>query len=266
MKLLIYSIVSALALNSCQQKIDKEPEPAPTEITQDTTVLIEPDGAKNSLAYLGAYKGRMNCDNCPSGDVVLELSEEFNYIMTVTDRRGKAREHKGTFSWRKSGDGIVLDNLQGLPNTFKVADGKLTLINNEQAQPDAVLSKMPEAEAAKTDAPKSKQTDITSIGWRLAENQVAGVKPVRGKEKFLRFKNDGSFGASAGCNSIGGKFKISGSKITFSDVISTRMACDDMTDEQRLVAAFDDADNYVANKKVLQLRKGDKILATFDAE
>ncbi|HEU0137606.1 MAG TPA: META domain-containing protein [Flavobacterium sp.] len=258
--------LSLAMLIVCCQKTVKDPPPAPTEITSDTVVVAEPDHARNSLEYIGSYKGKLNCDNCPTGETMLELSEEFNYILTVTDPKQKKREHKGTFAWNKAGDAIVLDNLQGLPNVFKVRDGKLSLADPEgEPQSDAVLSKIPEAEAAKTDSQQTK-FDITSVTWILAEDKPVGLKPARTKAKFLQFKNDGSFGASAGCNSIGGKYKISGSKISFSNVLSTRMACDNMTSEQLVLKAFEEADNFVANKKLLQLRKGNQILATFDAQ
>ena len=73
------------------------------------------------------------------------------------------------------------------------------------------------------------------------------------------------FGAYAGCNSIGGKYEYNGDKIKFFNVMATRMACAEMEIENNLIAAFDSADNFVHNDKVLQLRKGGVILAKFDA-
>lgn len=261
MKYLI-SVAVAILVLGCERKTVKDPPPAPTEITSDTTVVVEPRSAQNSLAYLGAYKGVLKCANCPAGQTMLELSEEFNYILTVTDTNGKAREHKGTFSWSTSGDAVVLAGLQGLPNVFVVKDRQLMLQN----EPTAILLKMRDAEAANTDAAPSDEVTLAGTSWQLAGFGGSPVANLNPKKRFLTFNRDATFGAAAGCNSIGGQYQTNGSKISFSKVMATRMACAEMESEQKLLSAFDDVDNFVVNKKILQLRRGGKILATFDAK
>lgn len=260
MKLLLTILAATLFIN-CERKTVKNPPPAPTEITSDTTVLIEPADAQNSLAYIGSYKGMLQCDDCPKGQTMIELSEKFNYIVTVSEA-GKAREQKGTFTWNKAGDAVILTGLQGMPNQFRVGDKQLVL----ESDPKSVLQKMRDAEAANTDAGSQDTFKIPGTAWQLAELNGRKVPNMNPDKRFLNFAADNTFGASAGCNSIGGQYEISKSMISFSKVRSTRMACANMEPEQQLLDALERADNFVVNKKVLQLRAGGVILATFDAK
>jgi heat shock protein HslJ len=82
---------------------------------------------------------------------------------------------------------------------------------------------------------------------------------------FLHFE-DGSVGGLGGCNRFGGKYEQSGDKLSFSPLMSTRMACrpDLMKKEQ----AFFDMLGKVKGMKLagdnLELLDGQgKLLATF---
>lgn len=267
MKIILMLLTFSFAAIGCQPKIDKNPEPAPTEIIADTIVAISDHGARNSLDYIGAYKGKLNCKTCPAGEVMLELSEEFNYILT-RQLKGAKQEMKGTFSWNKAGNAVVLDNLKTEYNTFFVGENTLALIDSTgKRMENNVLGKLTDAEAARTDEPSAK-SQIKLAGSKWAPTNLLGVaisKKTEGKSYFLNFDADGRFGASGGCNSMGGKYVVIGSGIAFSGVMSTRMACADMSVEQQLQQVFAEADAFKIAAETLHLTKKGKIVATFAA-
>lgn len=57
-------------------------------------------------------------------------------------------------------------------------------------------------------------------------NNDKKVVPAKPKAFTLTFKNDGSFAATTDCNGIGGAYTVTGSRITFSKMVSTLMYCD----------------------------------------
>ena len=52
---------------------------------------------------------------------------------------------------------------------------------------------------------------------------------------------------NAGCNTINGKVEVEGSNISFSEIITTEMACPGNL-EQRFLAALESIDNYKIEK------------------
>jgi len=62
---------------------------------------------------------------------------------------------------------------------------------------------------------------------------------------------------NAGCNTINGKVNVDGSKVTFSKIITTEMACPDNI-EQRFLAALQSVDNYKIEKLRLFLYEGEE--------
>jgi uncharacterized lipoprotein NlpE involved in copper resistance len=271
-KVLILAVfASAFA---CSKKA-KDPAPAPTEITKDTVIAADQaHTSRNSLDYLGLYKGMLPCADCPGIETTIQLSEDFSYVLTrkYVGRNVKPTEEKGTFRWNRTGNAIVLSG--GAPNQYLVGENTLTQLDADGKKiegaiaPKLVLKKMTEAQAAKTDAAPAdaKPAPLTGVHWRLAELDGKPVKGANGKaDLYVEFKPDNNFTAFAGCNHIGGHYDFNGSKMKFMRIMATMMACPEMAVEDGLKKALEQADNFVANEKVLQLRKGGTTLAKFDA-
>ena len=70
--------------------------------------------------------------------------------------------------------------------------------------------------------------------WKLtAFGPAASPTPaVADTEAGLAFNKDGTITGNSGCNGFGGNYEVDGDKITFSEVVSTLMACDDPRMEQ----------------------------------
>lgn len=63
---------------------------------------------------------------------------------------------------------------------------------------------------------------------------IDGQAPVRGGTRLeLR---DGSIGANAGCNRLGGNLKIEGNRLRIGPIMSTQMFCDGAMDQERAVS------------------------------
>lgn len=68
------------------------------------------------------------------------------------------------------------------------------------------------------------------------------------------FNNDGSFGATTTCNSLGGEYKVNGDSIIFNNVLKTEMACEDMTIETLLAQVINDANSIdMENDSILRI-------------
>ena len=103
--------------------------------------------------------------------------------------------------------------------------------------------------------------------WVLAELDGEPVTPVgeRGAG-YLRFEGTSDrFAASAGCNSMGGKWTSEGESLTFSQVMSTLMACEEplMTRERMLSEAVSGTTSYRTREGRLELMAGSRVTAAF---
>lgn len=72
---------------------------------------------------------------------------------------------------------------------------------------------------------------------------------------------------SSGCNRMTGKYSLAGSSLQIGPMAGTRMACDEpsMKLEQALHKALADVNGYTIQGNRLELKKGDTVLAIFEA-
>lgn len=65
--------------------------------------------------------------------------------------------------------------------------------------------------------------------WKLTSyGPAASPNPaVDGAGAELTFNKDGTVTGTSGCNGLGGNYKVEGDQITFDQIASTLMACDD---------------------------------------
>lgn len=106
--------------------------------------------------------------------------------------------------------------------------------------------------------PAVETNKITGIKWMLIEiqgNPVAAT--INDKEPFILLEDTSNrYSASGGCNGLGGTFTISeNGRITFSQGMSTMMACPDMKVETALKKVLQQTDNYTISGDTLSLNK-----------
>ncbi len=72
---------------------------------------------------------------------------------------------------------------------------------------------------------------------------IKGEKVSTMERPFITFDfSNNRFYGNNGCNVINGAFKYEGGKISFDNIISTMMSCDNATPEGKVMKIFDDAD------------------------
>jgi heat shock protein HslJ len=93
--------------------------------------------------------------------------------------------------------------------------------------------------------------------------------PLEGTQPTIQFE-DGQVSGNAGCNHYGGSYQIRGDAISFGEISSTEMACQDpvgvMNQEQTYLDLLRSADRFALTDGVLTLFSGAHQILTFEME
>lgn len=122
--------------------------------------------------------------------------------------------------------------------------------------------------------PNQQQTEVSNATtlwgkkWKLVEmnggTHPAGNHPVKATKAYIEFdRNEQRFSGSGGCNRIAGGFKIEGSKLKFSQTISTRMACPNDNVEPTFLKLLETTTRYEVEAGKLRLYAGDRLILVF---
>jgi len=109
---------------------------------------------------------------------------------------------------------------------------------------------------------------IDSVKWRLIKiHMPSGSQPetitVTGAKAFIRFDQvKGSAGGNGSCNSFGSTMKLKGNEISFTNIFSTKMYCDEV---QSIENAFLGQLQKITGNNLF-LRDGDRVLLEFEKE
>jgi heat shock protein HslJ len=100
---------------------------------------------------------------------------------------------------------------------------------------------------------------LTSYG--PADSPSASVPDV---DATIEFDKDGNVTGNSGCNGFGGMYEVKETHITFSQIVSTLMACDDprMSQETAVFQVLREDVEYKINGNTLTLTK-DKMVLVF---
>ena len=139
-----------------------------------------------------------------------------------------------------------------------------TTIDSSNVQ---VLNKMStKTTTNKVDETKGKYA-LAETKWKLVELNGKVVKSETNKDYFINLDSkSGKFAAFAGCNSISGSFvMIAATKLSFTNVMSTKMACANANVEDKFTKALSKVDNYMIEGTMLHFHNGKKAVAKFEA-
>ncbi|MGB5966440.1 MAG: META domain-containing protein [Sulfurimonadaceae bacterium] len=115
---------------------------------------------------------------------------------------------------------------------------------------------------AETTTEKSSQT-LEGPKWKLLSFGLTRMAVPQ--KAFIIFK-DGRYSGNGGCNSIGGGYSVEGSKITFTEGMSTMMACPELDLEQKYLNDLGSVDAYVIDGDTLDLQSQGKSTLHFKRE
>ena len=276
---------------SCQKQTKKD--------NKSNDSLAISHNAKNSLDYIGTYKGILPCADCEGLETEIIINENATFCLkTKYQGKGdKVFEQKGTFAWNKAGNTIVFTEIKNAPNQYFVGENKLTQLDNSGKKITGSLSTAYVLSKQAIDSATIETADITkptvnlnnrmesttviqkvnpAVGkYTLAETKwkliVLNKKIVVQKGKktyFLKLNSkDGKFSAYAGCNSIMGSYVMaSANTLAFSEVGSTKMACPNMQLETNFITMLEKTNSYFLDSETLTLfGKGKSTLARFEA-
>lgn len=290
--LLILLVLAA----SCQQQLKNKAESKTDSVKN---AVANSHNAKNSLDYIGTYKGILPCADCEGLDTEITINENstFSIKTKYVGKGDKIFELKGNFDWNRSGNMIILRQVKNGPNKYLVGENTLTQLDlsGKKITGDLAsaykLSKQPAIASAIETSEENNQSTVNlnnhmeattvikkvnpAVGkftlaetkWKLVMLNKKAVTQKGNKRYFLKLNSkDGKFSAYAGCNNIMGSYVMpSAFGLSFSNIAMTRMACPDMDLEIRFSTMLEKVDSYKLKDNILQLMKGKKeVLATFE--
>ena len=129
MKKNIFLIGFLSLLISCQQQPKSNTD---TKVDSIKNAVSNSHNAKNSLDYIGTYKGILPCADCDGLETEIIINENATFCLkTKYQGKGdKVFEQKGTFAWNKAGNTIVFTEIKNAPNQYFVGENKLTQLDN----------------------------------------------------------------------------------------------------------------------------------------
>jgi heat shock protein HslJ len=99
--------------------------------------------------------------------------------------------------------------------------------------------------------------------WTLIELKTVPVQ-LSGTEKdanLLFVPSQKQFNGTGGCNRISGSYEIAKrGSIKFSNVMSTKMMCNDQKFEDRFLEVLNEVDGYVVENNRMLLKKGKEVV------
>ncbi|GAB1404613.1 MAG: copper resistance protein NlpE N-terminal domain-containing protein [Lentimicrobiaceae bacterium] len=251
MKHLIYltlALTVIVTLDSCKT--------SKTTQTPDIPLFVEGNSA-NSLDWPGTYMGTLPCADCEGIVTTLTLHADLSYQL-VTRYLGKSAisfTTEGKFEWNNLGNIITLNGVNDRPSKFLVGENYVLQLDMH-GKP--VTGDLADKYELKKQLSQIKDTALTDKRWKLTEINGMPIKDENQEESiYIEFKSgENKVNGFGGCNYYFGDYELKeGSRITFSKVASTMMACPDLSIEQALFKILQDADNYTIYNNELNLNK-----------
>ncbi len=136
-----------------------------------------------------------------------------------------------------------------------LAEGKLTLRDGEQ---DLATFRQGSEEDANPGTGKTRTLGDTR--WEVQSIRGAEVPAEMRKKPFLTFlpNEENRLQGFGGCNNLSSAFFLENGGLSFSPIMSTKMACPDMATENAFLQALEEVDAYSI--------QGDRLLLTRDGE
>jgi heat shock protein HslJ len=93
--------------------------------------------------------------------------------------------------------------------------------------------------------------------WIVVEMKGVPVQQSGSRrDAYINFEvNEKKFVGNGGCNQLNGNYSISKSSISFNDVISTKMSCEDIAFEEIFLSTLSSVDRYEVRDNDLLLKK-----------
>ncbi len=222
--------------------------------------------SQNSLDWNGVYRGLLPCADCVGILTELELHSDLSYQLSYQYQGASSEVHteKGRFKWDDSGSKIsLIGDDQSTHRNYQVGENQLFSLDGDGNRISGELAELFILKKVGFDQ------KITEKYWKLVElnGKAITVSDTQPKEAhFILKEASNKVNGHSGCNGIRGSYTLEGlDQISFSQMVSTRMACQNVPYESDYLKALEQTDHYVINGDSLHLKMADKELAKFVA-
>jgi heat shock protein HslJ len=100
--------------------------------------------------------------------------------------------------------------------------------------------------------------------WKLTSYGPASspVPAVEDTEAGITFNEDGTVAGNSGCNGFGGNYTVEGDQVTFSEIVSTLIACEEplMSQEEAVLRVLTETASYAIEGNTLTLMNNEMAL------
>ena len=90
--------------------------------------------AKNSLDYLGTYKGVLPCADCPGIETEITLNKDETYQIKSTyleKGEGNVFDEVGSYTWKEDGNTLEFEDTNSKISYYFVSENKLIALDQE---------------------------------------------------------------------------------------------------------------------------------------
>jgi uncharacterized lipoprotein YbaY/heat shock protein HslJ len=233
-----------------------------------------------SFALPATFSGVVPCADCAGIDQTLTLRADGLYRLRST----YVGKPDGTFTelgrWVADGSSKQITLRSGkLTRIFSVTDDSTLRLLDQLGQPIKSTANLDLRPRAQVD-PISEQlrlpdkdgatAELKNTYWKLIEldGKQVTMAPTQAREvRITLASEDSRLTAFGGCNQLAGSYVLDGSKLKFTQMISTLMACEPpfMEIESHVLKTLSATSNYRIDGEQLTLLGGERVLARFEA-
>jgi heat shock protein HslJ len=114
-------------------------------------------------------------------------------------------------------------------------------------------------------AQNTEEPSASLIGsWKLTSFGSVGTTfpAVEGSDAELTFNEDGTVAGNSGCNGFGGNYTVEGDQVTFSEIVSTLIACEEplMSQEEAVFQVLTGTATHTIEGSTLTLTSNGMVL------
>ncbi len=135
-KIVLLSVFSVVLAISCESKKEES-------ITEISKEVKDEHNAKNSLDYLGVYKGVLPCAYCEGieTEIVLNKDETYTKKTKYLGKDDKVNDELGDFTWLEDGNRMSLEGIDSEPVLYFVSENKLIQLDQDGNKIEGDLAK-----------------------------------------------------------------------------------------------------------------------------
>ena len=208
--------------------------------------------SQNALDWQGTYQGISPCADCEGilTQLTLLRNEKYELKIQYLGTPDKAFI-KGPLVWSQNGSIITLGgiNKAEAPTQYLVGENQLTELDLEG---NRITGGLAEHYVLK----KVVKMPIEDKRWKLVELNGQPVKGTAKTHYLVLHSETKQVEAKAGCNAMFGGYEIKNQfQLTFKQMASTLMACENMATEDAFSKVLDMADNFSISGDKMSLNK-----------